>query len=162
MRTTTQYQHWEVLPVHAYDVNGDPYYTVWDMGYGSYSAGSSRVDEYSWKENYYTTNIYSDYFKQFDNGHYFKVMAGFNAELYKKGGLTGFGTDLITPSVPELNTTQDNKTLTTVHPNWPLPVSSDVSTTITKNAICWKPTFATMVLHASSVTSAGDCFHRSL
>ena len=36
-------------------------------------------------------------------------MAGFNAELYKKGGLTGFGTDLITPSVPELNTTQDNK-----------------------------------------------------
>ena len=109
VRTTTQYQHWEVLPVHAYDVNGDPYYTVWDMGYGSYSAGSSRVDEYSWKENYYTTNIYSDYFKQFDNGHYFKVMAGFNAELYKKGGLTGFGTDLITPSVPELNTTQDNK-----------------------------------------------------
>ena len=36
-------------------------------------------------------------------------MAGFNAELYKTGSLTGFGTDLITPTVPELNTTQDNK-----------------------------------------------------
>ena len=57
--------------VYAYNVDGDPYYTVWDMGYGSYAAGSSRVNEYSWKENYYTTNIYSDYFKQFDNGHYF-------------------------------------------------------------------------------------------
>ena len=30
-------------------------------------------------------------------------------ELYKTGSLTGFGTDLITPTVPELNTTQDNK-----------------------------------------------------
>lgn len=41
VRTTTQYQHWEVLPVYAYNVAGDPYYTVWDMGYGSYAAGSS-------------------------------------------------------------------------------------------------------------------------
>ena len=31
VRTTTQYQHWEVLPVYAYNVAGDPYYTVWDM-----------------------------------------------------------------------------------------------------------------------------------
>ena len=65
------------------------------MGYGSYAAGSSRVNEYSWKENYYTTNIYSDYFKQFDNGHYFKVMAGFNAELYKTRNITAEKNTLI-------------------------------------------------------------------
>ena len=108
VRTTTQYQHWEVLPVYAYNVDGDPYYTVWDMGYGSYAAGSSRVNEYSWKENYYTTNIYSDYFKQFDNGHYFKVMAGFNAELYKTRNITAEKNTLITPGVPTINTATDD------------------------------------------------------
>ena len=36
-------------------------------------------------------------------------MAGFNAELYKNNSLTGFGTDLVTPTVPELNATQDNQ-----------------------------------------------------
>ena len=104
VRTTTQYQHWEVLPVYAYDVEGNPYYTVWDMGYGSYASGASRVNEYSWKENYYTTNIYSDYFKQFDNGHYFKVMAGFNAELYKTRSITGQKNTLLSPDVPTLST----------------------------------------------------------
>ncbi len=104
VRTTTHYQHWEVLPVHAYDVNGEPYYTVWDMGYGSYASGASRVDEYSWKENYYTTNIYSDYFKQFDNGHYLKAMVGFNAELYKTRNIEAVKNTLISPDVPTINT----------------------------------------------------------
>ena len=107
-RATTQYQHWEVLPVYAYDVKGQPYYTVWDMGYGSYAAGASRVDEYSWKENYYTTNIYSDYSKQFDNGHYFKVMAGFNAELYKTRSIEAIKNTLITPNVPTINTATED------------------------------------------------------
>ena len=111
VRTTTQYQHWEVLPVYAYDVEGNPYYTVWDMGYGSYASGASRVNEYSWKENYYTTNIYSDYFKQFDNGHYFKVMAGFNAELYKTRSITAQKNTLITPDVPTLNTATKDPTV---------------------------------------------------
>lgn len=110
VRTTTQYQHWEVLPVQAYDVEGNPYYTVWDMGYGGYSAGSSRVNEYSWKENYYTTNIYSDYFKQFDNGHYFKVMAGFNAELYKTRNISAQKNTLISPNVPTLDTATEDPT----------------------------------------------------
>ena len=74
----------------------------------SYSAGSSRVDEYSWKENYYTTNIYSDYFKQFDNGHYFKVMAGFNAELYKNRSIEAIKNNLISPDVPTIDTATDD------------------------------------------------------
>ena len=70
--------------------------------------GSSRVNEYSWKENYYTTNIYSDYFKQFDNGHYFKVMAGFNAEYIKPETITAEKNTLITPGVPTINTATDD------------------------------------------------------
>jgi TonB-linked SusC/RagA family outer membrane protein len=74
------------------------------MGYGSYAAGASRVNEYSWKENYYTTNIYTDYFKEFDNGHYFKVMAGFNAELYKTRSIEAQKNTLLSPDIPTLGT----------------------------------------------------------
>lgn len=103
-RSTVRNTHWEVLPVYGYDVSGNPYAVAWKMGYTDYAPGASRVDEYSWKENYYTANIYSDYFKQFNNGHYFKVMAGFNAELYKTRSLEGIKNGLITPEVPSLST----------------------------------------------------------
>lgn len=75
---------------------------------GGKANGTSEVNEYSYKENYYTTNIYSDYFKQFDNGHYFKVMAGFNSELYKTRYLQGQKTTLISNSVPTINTATDD------------------------------------------------------
>lgn len=104
IRTTTHYRHWAVLPVYGYDVAGDPFAIAWDMGYSTYAPGASRVDEYSWKENYYTTNIYSDYLKSFSSGHYFKVMVGFNAELYKTRNISAQKNTLITPSVPTLNT----------------------------------------------------------
>lgn len=47
--------------------------------------------------------MYTDYFKQIGD-HYFKVMGGFNAELYKKTNLSGQRDELITPDVPTLNT----------------------------------------------------------
>ena len=45
LRTTNTRQHWEVLPVYAHDVDGNPYAVSWDGG-GSYAAGASRVNEY--------------------------------------------------------------------------------------------------------------------
>lgn len=50
------------------DVNGDQYAFSWD----GRAVGSTTVNEYGYKENFMTTNIYSDYFKQFDNGHFIK------------------------------------------------------------------------------------------
>ncbi len=97
MRSTNHFQHWEVLPVYYHNVAGEPVLTTWDMGYGNYAAGASRVNEYGWKENYYTTNMYTDYSKTFNSGHYFKVMAGFNAELYKQRNLSAQKDELITP-----------------------------------------------------------------
>ena len=104
MRQTTQSTQWAVLPIYGYDADNNPYLLSWNGG----AAGYSEVQDYRYGEDYFSTNIYSDYSKTIGD-HYFKVMAGFNAELYKTGSLTGFGTDLITPTVPELNTTQDNK-----------------------------------------------------
>lgn len=104
LRQYNEKSHWAVLPIYGYDVNNDPYPLAW----GDYAAGYSEVQDYRKSEDYFSTNIYTDYSKTINN-HYFKVMVGFNGELYKQDDLTGFGTDLISSSVPELNTTQDNK-----------------------------------------------------
>ena len=63
LRTTNTNEHWDVLPVYAYNADNEPYLISWNGG----ALGLSQVNEYSYKENYYTTNIYSDYFKQFDS-----------------------------------------------------------------------------------------------
>ncbi len=107
LRTNNTRQHWDILPIYAHDVDGNPFAVAWG---GSYAAGASRVNEYSYKENYYSTNIYTDYFKQFDSGHYFKVMVGFNSELYKTANLTGQKNTLISNSVPTLNTSTESPT----------------------------------------------------
>ncbi|EXZ70618.1 SusC/RagA family TonB-linked outer membrane protein, partial [Bacteroides fragilis] len=100
LRTTNTNEHWDVLPVYAYNADNEPYLISWNGG----ALGLSQVNEYSYKENYYTTNIYSDYFKQFDSGHYFKVMAGFNSELYKTRYVQAQKSTLISSSVPTINT----------------------------------------------------------
>ena len=104
LRTTNTNEHWDVLPVYAYNADNEPYLISWNGG----ALGLSQVNEYSYKENYYTTNIYSDYFKQFDSGHYFKVMAGFNSELYKTRYVQAQKSTLISSSVPP--STQPPKT----------------------------------------------------
>lgn len=107
LRVTANNQHWEVLPVYQHDVDGNPVGMTWDAGVGSYPVGGSKVSEYAYKENYYSTNIYSDYFKQLDNGHYFKAMVGFNAELYKDRSVSADKSTLITPSVQPIITFAD-------------------------------------------------------
>ncbi len=103
MRTYTSFQHYDVLPVYYYDVNGNAFPQKWEMGGDAYAPGSSRVNEYVYKENYYATNIYSDY-SQTINKHYFKAMLGFNAEKYVTRNVSGQRDGLITPNVPTLDT----------------------------------------------------------
>lgn len=104
LRQYNRQGHWAVLPIYGYDADNQPYLLSWNGG----AAGYSEVEDWSEGQDYFSTNIYSDYSKTI-NGHYFKLMGGFNAELYKNRNLYGFGTDLITSTVPELNTTQDNQ-----------------------------------------------------
>lgn len=99
--TKTVFNHWDVLPVYGHDGDGNPYAAPWSGG----DAGSSRVSEYGYKENFLNANIFSDYFKQFDSGHYIKVLVGANVELMKTRSLSAQRKDLITPMVPTINTT---------------------------------------------------------
>lgn len=105
MRTYNNNQHWAVLPVYAHDVNGDAYPISWDGG-ASYSPGASRVSEYRYTEDYFTTNIYTDYSKTI-NDHFFKVMLGFNAELTKYDDISARGDKLISSNTPFLSQTQN-------------------------------------------------------
>lgn len=108
MRTHTNNEHYAVLPVSAHYADGTPYYISWDGG-ASYSPGASRVYEYRYFEDYFTTNIYTDYGKTIGN-HTFKVMLGFNAELTKYDNISGRGDKLISPEAPWLGqTTSEQK-----------------------------------------------------
>lgn len=106
MMILNQPEHWEVLPVYAHDENGEPYAISWDGG-ADFAPGYSRVNEYRYQENYYSSNIYTEYFKEF-KGHYIKGMAGFNSELTKTNSITGQGDGLTSADVPFLSATTDN------------------------------------------------------
>lgn len=105
LRTDTRNDRTNVLPIYSYDINNEPY----AMANGNYAAGTSYVKDYRFTQNYYSTNIYSDYSKSIGL-HNMKVMAGFNAELYKQNSLTGDGYSLTTTEKPYISQTQERQT----------------------------------------------------
>ncbi|MCJ8165706.1 TonB-dependent receptor [Pontibacter sp. E15-1] len=96
--------HSDVLPAFANDVAGEQF----AIPVGWNSAGYSSVYEYAQKENYFSSNIYSDYEFKIRDGHSFKVLGGFNSELTKFRTLAASRSGLITPSLPTINTATDN------------------------------------------------------
>lgn len=103
-RTEIRNSHWDVLPVFQYNPNNDP--IAFEQGNGV-AAGDSRVSEGAYKDNFYSFNGYTDFSKTL-GGHYFKVLGGFNAELMKTRGVFGTADDLISSTVPTLNTASEN------------------------------------------------------
>lgn len=105
-RVTNNNYHQEYLPAYSYDVNKNPY----ALAVGWNSAGYTSVTEYNKKDNFFTTNIYSDYEFTVADKHYFKVMAGFNSELMKYRTVSATNINLITPSLPTINTAAGSAT----------------------------------------------------
>ncbi len=93
----------KILPAYVYDVHNRPVYEPVSW----YGAGQTRVYEYSRKDDYFSTNLYTDYTKRI-NRHDFKVLVGFNSELNKYRTLAGSRTGLITPLVPTISTATAN------------------------------------------------------
>lgn len=88
-------RHWDSQQYFNHDVKGRPYLRK----------TSSNVHEDHKKENYLNVNLYTDYQKSFANGHYFKVMVGFQTELMKQKlfGLQRNG--IMVPGMPEVDLT---------------------------------------------------------
>src|SRR5690554_6908604 len=113
-RITNQNNAGHTLPAYGYDVAGNPYPLA-----VSYSApGHTAVSEFNQKENYFTTNIYSDYSFNLNEDHQFKVMAGFNSELNKYRNINAGRTGLITPEVIAINTATGNFTNSGAYNHW--------------------------------------------
>lgn len=79
--------------LEKYNVAGDIYY---DNG------EKNSIYSYSERTNFFNTNIYSEYTRQWDN-HTLKGMVGFQAELNKYTKVGGKKEDLITENVPNIN-----------------------------------------------------------
>lgn len=108
MRTYTNRDHQVFLPVVSYDCDNQPYYDSWDNGVGSIAPGQSRVLESRYTQDYFTTNIYTDYSFSLAEAHNFYVLAGVNAELTSYDTMSGRGDYLVDNSVPWLKQTTTN------------------------------------------------------
>jgi len=87
------------LPVFITNNDGSKFAAAISNGvYGS-GTGDDYVGKNSYENIRYISNIYTDYSKLTSNGHYFKVMLGFNAEQYHYEGWGLGKTGLITPDV---------------------------------------------------------------
>ncbi|WP_339655381.1 SusC/RagA family TonB-linked outer membrane protein, partial [uncultured Salegentibacter sp.] len=105
---TNNNNHANVLPAYAYDVAGDPF----PVSVGWNSPGYSSVYEYHRKEDYYSTNLYTDYSFNINDAHNFKVMAGYNSEVTKYRTIGASRSGLITPDLPTINTATDESRAT--------------------------------------------------
>jgi TonB-linked SusC/RagA family outer membrane protein len=106
MVTSYQNTHSSILPIYNHDIYGNSYAAAWTA---KYAAGYSGVDDYTYKQDYFTTNIFSSYTKSIGS-HNFDALVGFNAELKKYKTVGGHGESLISPSTPYLSQTQENFT----------------------------------------------------
>lgn len=105
VRTENVKRRYSILPVFLYNVNNEPVPMKFDEEHGP---GVTVHQADMSKRNFYTMNLFTDYFYQTDNGHYFKAMVGFNAELNKYDRVWASRNSLISPSVPSLSTSTDN------------------------------------------------------
>lgn len=105
LRTENMGRNYSVLPVYNYNEADEPIAMKFDESHGP---GVTEYNKSMSKRNYYTMNFFTDYFYQTENGHYFKAMVGFNAELNKYTSMWASRNGLISSSVPSLSTSTDN------------------------------------------------------
>ena len=94
-RSKIVFRHWDSQQLYNHDVNGNPYV---------YS-NSSNVYEYGYKEDYFNTNIYSEYSKSINQKHNFKIMGGFQSESTKYRDVSVQRNGIIVPAISTINTT---------------------------------------------------------
>ncbi|UMB59218.1 TonB-dependent receptor [Lutibacter sp. A80] len=94
-RSLNNFRHWDVLQTFNHDVSGSPYL----------KDSASSVYEEASRENYYNTNIYTNYSKTLNEKHNFKVLLGFQSELNKFRELSAERDGVIIPSSPVLDLT---------------------------------------------------------
>lgn len=96
--------HTEVLKAYAYDADNNGYL----IPVSDNAAGYTGVSGFNAKNEYFSTNFFTDYSLQLNENHQFKFLVGFNSERTKTRTLSGSRSDLITDNIPTLNTATNN------------------------------------------------------
>lgn len=97
---TTEYK----IPIYNYDASNNP--MLRDSGYGV----ETTVYDSRFRQNYFATNIYTDYTRSFGK-HNGKVLLGLNYESYNQDSMSGRGYNLTTNDKPYLSQTQEKQTV---------------------------------------------------
>lgn len=97
------------IPVYQMSTDG-----VTPSPNGCWDARSKIVEKMN-QYDFVTASVYTDYEKSFDSGHYFKVMAGFQAENYFTRNIGADKTGIIDFNNPAI----DSSTGETIRPNVP-------------------------------------------
>lgn len=113
-RTTNTNDHADVLRAFAYDVDGNPY----AIPVSDNAAGFTNVSEFNRKDEYFSTNLFTDYSFNVQEDHQFKALLGFNSELNKYRNLSGALSGLITDQLPTLATATTNPRTGGVYQHW--------------------------------------------
>lgn len=113
-RIISENNHSDITKAYAYDVNSNPY----GLAVGSNAAGYSFVSEFNQKDEYFSTNFFTDYTFKVNTDHEFKALLGFNSELNKYRNLLGSRVGLITDNIPTLNTATSNPSAAGGYQHW--------------------------------------------
>ncbi|QCX38602.1 TonB-dependent receptor [Aureibaculum algae] len=101
-KISNSFNHNEFLPIYSYDEDGVASPAA--LQYVLWASGGSRIYESGYKSNYFSPNVYTDYTLTLNEDHEFKVMAGYQSELTKTRNLGVNRDDVITTSLPTINT----------------------------------------------------------
>jgi TonB-linked SusC/RagA family outer membrane protein len=93
-RTINTFQHWDLQTTYNHDVAGNPY--VVD--------NKSEVHEDASKENYFNSNIYTDYNKSFGK-HHFTGLLGMQAESTENRNVGATRQGIIVRNIPVIDAT---------------------------------------------------------
>ena len=84
---------------------------------GSYGPGATYAWSSAQDNNLLTTSLYTDYFKSFNKNN-FKVMVGFNTELYKQNYVYAKRDDVISDEVPSIDTSMGKDYTSATKKEW--------------------------------------------
>lgn len=104
LRQRYKYREVNILPYFEYKWDGTP---VLGKGASRGPDFTGRVKRSMSQDNYYAFNAVADYTASLAN-HNFKATLGMNTELFEQKSLLGSAQNLITSSVPEISTAQDD------------------------------------------------------
>ena len=100
----------------VYQYKADKTQVVTD-NYAGGGVKPSSVEEYMLKSDFFNPNIFTEYSKTFDKGHYFKVLIGFQSELFRQRDIKGYQNGIMS-GIPTLNTTQFDATVSGGYSEW--------------------------------------------